>query len=354
METENRKRHKKRIAHVLKSSIYSGAENVVLTIIRELWDEFDFVYIATDGPIRERLLQEQVPCILLKKFTRGNLAKAVKDWKPDIIHAHDFSASVMCATLTGRFRLISHLHHDPPWVRGWNGKTVVYWGLSHRMEHILAVSESANANFVFTKMIQSKTMIVGNPIDKDRILQMGGLGTEKKYDLLFVGRFVKPKNPQAFIEIVNVLRQEGMMVNAAMLGEGELESECENLIQRYDLQDSIHLLGFQENPYFYMKESRILCMTSRWEGFGLVAAEASIIGTPVLSTKTGGATDIFGDNSVELCTGQSDFVEKIKVLLSDQDVYERWCKRTALRQAQFTDQVVYMENLKSIYKKDKK
>ena len=46
--------NKKKIVHVLKSSIYSGAENVVLTIINNIQDEFNFVYIATEGPIREK------------------------------------------------------------------------------------------------------------------------------------------------------------------------------------------------------------------------------------------------------------------------------------------------------------
>ena len=50
---------KLKIAHVLKSSIYSGAENVVLTIMKGLREEFEFLYIATEGPIREKL--EEIP-----------------------------------------------------------------------------------------------------------------------------------------------------------------------------------------------------------------------------------------------------------------------------------------------------
>ena len=51
---------KRKIAHVLKSSIYSGAENVALTIIKGLQEEYEFVYIATEGPIREKLEEENV------------------------------------------------------------------------------------------------------------------------------------------------------------------------------------------------------------------------------------------------------------------------------------------------------
>lgn len=343
---------RKRVAHVLKSSIYSGAENVVMTIIRELKDEFEFVYIATDGPIREKLEQENVTYILLKEFNRRNLNKAIQDFSPDIIHAHDFSATVMCGTLSGRFRLISHLHYDPPWSRKWNVKTVAYWVISNRVEQILAVSQGAYNNFAFAKILSEKTVIIGNPIDKIRILRMGGKEEEKKYDLLFVGRFVEQKNPLAFIEIINTLKKSGKNIKAAMVGTGEMETECKCLIKKYKLENEIQLLGFQKNPYYYMKISRLLCMTSKWEGYGLVAVEANVLGIPVLSTKTGGVTDIFGEKADELCEGVDVFVEKIINLLNDSMEYKKWCEKVAIRQKSFREQAVYISNLNSIYKKD--
>ena len=57
---------KKKIVHILKSSIYSGAENVVLTIMRELRTEFDFIYIATEGTIRKQLREGKNPFCIIK------------------------------------------------------------------------------------------------------------------------------------------------------------------------------------------------------------------------------------------------------------------------------------------------
>ena len=54
---------KLRVLHVLKSSIYSGAENVAITIIKQLNNRFEFIYVATDGPIREKLEEEKIPQI---------------------------------------------------------------------------------------------------------------------------------------------------------------------------------------------------------------------------------------------------------------------------------------------------
>lgn len=343
--------NKKKIAHVLKSSIYSGAENVVLTIIKSIQGEFDFVYIATEGPIREKLEQEQVPFCLLSEFKYEKLKKVLEQEKPDIIHAHDFSATVMCA-LCGKYRVISHLHYDPPWARKWNLRTAAYVCMERRIARILAVSGEAYHNLIFSDMFQAKMSIVGNPIDKKRILDMGGKEQVPIYDLLFVGRLVEQKAPQIFIEIVGKLKQSGRSIKCAMVGTGDLEKVCQELIKQKGLQSNIELLGFQENPYLYMRMSKLLCMTSGWEGYGLVAAEANILGIPVLSTKTGGVTELFGAKAEELCNSPDDFLEKIQKLLSDSDLYQIWKMRALKRAEGFTTPKEYAEKLSLIYKKE--
>ena len=101
--------------------------------------KFNFVYIATEGPNSRKLEQEHVPFRLLSEFKYENLKKVLEEEKPDIIHAHDFSATVMCA-LCGKYRIISHLHYDPPWARRWNFKTAAYVCMGRRIARILAVS----------------------------------------------------------------------------------------------------------------------------------------------------------------------------------------------------------------------
>ena len=41
--------------------------------------------------------------------------------------------------------------------------------------------------------------------------------------------------------------------------------------------------GFVEIPYKYMKHSSVFVLSSRWEGFGNVLAEALALGLPVVS-----------------------------------------------------------------------
>lgn len=347
---------KLKIAHVLKSSIYSGAENVVLTIMKGLREEFEFLYIATEGPIREKLKEEQVPFKLLERFDRKHLSQALNEYQPDIVHAHDFSATVLCAAVPGRFRLISHLHYDPPWVKNWNGKTLCYALCSRRIETILTVSENIFRSMVFAGKCGGKLQVIGNPVDGRQIRSLARLPAlqpeeESGCDMIFVGRFVEQKNPERFIELVKKAKERGWLeIQAWMLGEGELLEKCRDLISNLKLQDNIGLKGFQSNPYPLIRQAKLLCMTSRWEGFGLVAAEANLLGVPVLSTDNSGCREILGEGAPELCRSDEEFLEKIFLLHESPEVYEQWRQRSLARAEQFDNMDRYMETMAAIYR----
>lgn len=343
-------KRKIKVLHVLKSSIYSGAENVVITIMKNLKKDYEFMYLATDGTIRETLEQEQIPFVLLSTFNIKNLLKVIREYQPDIIHAHDFSATVLCALVPGRFRLISHLHYDPPWVRKWNVRTCIYLAISVRISKVLTVSEKSYQRMIFAKYYRNKHLTVGNPVDAVRIRTMSKeVIYHEKYDLIFVGRFVEQKDPQQFINIVKLLRDKRILVKSAMLGCGELETECRKLIQTYKLENQIDLLGFRSNPYPFIKDAKILCMTSKWEGYGLVLIEANILGVPVLSSRTSGSEEVLGEFACELCDREEDFTEKICVLLENPDEYKQWKRLAEKRVSEHIIGKDYMNSMSAIY-----
>lgn len=343
-----------RVVHVLKSSIYSGAENVILTIIRNLSDEFDFVYVATDGPIREKLDEEGVTYVLTAHFDLPTVSGIVQKLQPDVVHAHDFTASVLCACIPGHFRLISHLHYDPPWVKTWNVKTILYRFCRRRFNRVLAVSGRSFESMVFAKSFAGRLSVVGNPVDAGEIIRLSREEIDvqgKHCDLIFVGRLVEQKDPQRFIRLVAGLRERGWTsVSAWMLGDGELREDCEHLIDTLRLGRQITMMGFQKNPYLYMSRAGILCITSGWEGFGLVAIEASILGIPVISTDNSGCTEIMGEGAPELCKSDEEFMERLLLLHECPEEYARWQERAWERAKVYQDTAGYMKKIADIYK----
>jgi len=341
---------RKTVLHILRSSEYAGAEKIAVTIIKELGKEYDMVYLASDGPVREKLEQEHIRYILLPQYSRQAIRQAVRNVRPDIVHAHDFTATVMAASLKGKFYLISHLHNDPPWVRKWNPGTALFALLLGRVDRLIVVSDSAYGHYIFKRKCRKKVQIIRNPVDLDEIrLLAGNAGGQKQYDLLFCGRMSEQKNPEGFIDIVWQLKKEGIPVRAVMLGRGPLLEPCRSLVRNRRLEENIEMKGFVDNPYRYMAQSRILCMPSRWEGFGLAAAEASVLGVPVLATRAVGLLERNGKDAYEYCDTTSEFCAKIKELLGDAALYAKRKDASLKNAGRLADTSRYAEAVRNVY-----
>ena len=76
-----------------------------------------------------------------------------------------------------------------------------------------------------------------------------------------------------FVEIVKKLVSKIPQLKVAIVGDGELRKQVEQKILDLNLTENITLWGFQKNPYGLVKNTKVVCMPSVWEGFGLAAVE---------------------------------------------------------------------------------
>ena len=85
-----------RVLHVLKSNSFSGAENVAITICKNMQNNV-CAYTSPEGKIQETLQEHNVIYYPMKKFCLMELKRIVTEFTPDIIHAHDFSEKVLAS-----------------------------------------------------------------------------------------------------------------------------------------------------------------------------------------------------------------------------------------------------------------
>ena len=83
-----------------------------------------------------------------------------------------------------------------------------------------------------------------------------------------------------------------------LLGDGPDRAALEALAGELQIAQFVRFLGFCSNPFPYVRAAEMLILSSRYEGFGMVLAEAMALGTPVIATDCPtGPRDLLGDGA---------------------------------------------------------
>jgi glycosyltransferase involved in cell wall biosynthesis len=125
--------------------------------------------------------------------------------------------------------------------------------------------------------------------------------------VISVGRLVPQKGFQYLIEGFKKVVEKHPETILVILGEGELKEELEKLIENLNLKEKVFLLGFQKNPFKFLKNSSIFILSSVQEGLPMVLIEAMACGLPVI------ATDYPGGNKEILDPDCNLKVEKMRL-----------------------------------------
>ena len=101
------------------------------------------------------------------------------------------------------------------------------------------------------------------------ILAAGRLAQQKDYPTLL----------RAFAEVVR-----SRAARLVILGQGAERESLLELAERLGVSDCFDLPGFDVNPFRYMSRASVFVLSSRYEGFPNVLAQAMACGAPVVST----------------------------------------------------------------------
>lgn len=340
----------KKILHLLASNKFSGAENVACTIIENFEEEFEMAYCSPYGSIEKTLKSKKIKYYGLEKFNRKNLKKVIKQFNPDIIHAHDYKASVLVAFSGFKGKIISHLHNNCVFAKTWNIKTVIYNFSIKKYNKVIGVSDAVYNEAIFKKRLIGKYLTIYNYVDKEKIIKLSNEDNfDEFYDLFFIGRLTDSKKPLLFIKIVKELVKNNNNLKAAMIGDGELKNECIDLINSLSLNDNIELLGFIDNPFPIIKNCNIGIMPSKWEGFGLTAIESLILNKPVLNSGVGGLGEIFKNNQEFICENIDEYINLINQLLNNLELYNEYSEAGKTIVNKFSNIEKWKKTLNYIY-----
>ena len=230
----------------------------------------------------------------------------------DVIHAHYWLSGLVAKQIANDLNLplIFTSHSLGIFLDGYNKERVDCEKL------VMSASNIVTTSSIFEEfMISENYTIDKNKIKKitpgvDKEIFVPELNIERENIFLSIGRIQEQKGQMETINFLDYFRKVENNFKCYFVG-GPSGKSGEEYLQI--LKDTVKNLSLESHvefldnlPQIKIKEllnkSKLLIHTSKFETFGLVAAEANAMGVPVLTTNNGSLLEIIEDNLNGYCS----------------------------------------------------
>lgn len=165
------------------------------------------------------------------------------------------------------------------------------------------ISESIRIKYKSIKGLEKKLEVLYNPYNFDEILEL----SNESYDLQercnnhFVistmGRIQHQKGFWNLIKSFYLFHKKYDSTKLVIIGQDFSEGKINSLINSFNLQNDVFLLGKQDNPFKIISKTNCYVLSSLFEGFPNALVEAMSCGVPVIAANCkSGPKEILDDN----------------------------------------------------------
>lgn len=234
------------------------------------------------------------------------LRRLISDFKPDVVHSHMVHANLLTRLerLTTKIpKLICTAHST---TEGGRLRMFAYRLTDSLADIFSNVSNEAVEAFESNGAApRGRMMAVYNGIDTKKFspdsLRRDDLRDKFKLDsekiILAIGRLLEPKDyPNLLRAFSNVAGKTGS-AKLWIVGDGPLRKSLESMTIGLGLSKRVTFLGMRSNNDIpdLLRAADVFVLSSAWEGFGLVVAEAMATEKVVVATDSGGVKELVDD-----------------------------------------------------------
>lgn len=334
----------KKILLIITKSNFGGAQKYILELAKGLKNRGLDVHVALggNGILVDKLKQENITVEQIKYLGRDisilddlktffALIKIISKYKPDVVHLNSSKIGGL-GTLAARILFVPKIIFT---IHGWAfnedrsplSKKIIgllYFITIFLSHHSIAVSKETKKQGVqipFYSIIKHKITIVRNGIStpnffskeeaKNFIYQKINIPLEEKIIIGQIAELHPIKSIETIIEVAKELIKKHPNLIFVIMGDGEERGKLRFLIDKYNLNNSVFLLGFVDNAAQYLKAFDVFCLTSKSEALALVLLEAGFASVPIVSSRVGGIPELITDKETGLLF-ESGNVEELK------------------------------------------
>ncbi|HEY6351165.1 MAG TPA: glycosyltransferase [Candidatus Angelobacter sp.] len=172
--------------------------------------------------------------------------------------------------------------------------TWLYRHLYKRAHRIVCLSDSMVSDMAeHFNVPREKLVRIYNPIDIKRVRAMAEIG-ENPYSglgphLVAAGRLTRQKGFDVLLNAMPYVLDRLPDARLSILGLGDLRQELVDQAIRLGIAEKVYFLGFQKNPWLYLRYADLFVLSSRYEGMPNIVLEALALGLPVVAADCPGA-----------------------------------------------------------------
>ncbi|WP_421241194.1 glycosyltransferase [Aeromonas enteropelogenes] len=231
--------------------------------------------------------------------------RLIKHFKPDVVHSHMVHANLFVRLLrlsTRMPKLICTAHSSN---EGGRGRMMAYRVTDTLCDLSTNVSQEAVDAFIAQGAVPAKRIVaLPNGIDTLRFTFNANSRARLRAQLqladnvsliLAVGRLTEAKDYPNLLTAFSLLPSKLNNTQLAIIGVGEQQTNIQTLASKLGLTQRVHFLGLQHNVHQWMSAADLFVLSSAWEGFGLVVAEAMACERMVVATDCGGVKEVLGE-----------------------------------------------------------
>lgn len=278
-------------------------------------------------------LNERVPRHCLQrvgKFSFPALARLfsiINRFEPNVIVCFNLYPLlyVVLVKVVRRFRIVTSVNttdFSTNWER-W--QMILYRPVLKLADRIVFGSQDqANSWICRYRLNAQRCVVIYNGIESAQFAELSRPQRHSEPVILgTIGQLRSEKNHQQLIEATTRLLKRGHCVRAVIVGEGREREQLLALINELGLGDAVDLVGQVNDVKPFLGEFDVFVLTSLSETFSNAALEAMAAGLPVVSSNTGGMSEMVQDrhNGLLFPVGNTDeLVATLETVVIDQSL----------------------------------
>ena len=227
----------------------------------------------TDGPTGPGAFARRIPA----------LRKAVLDLRPDVVvgFMHSMFVPLGLSMIGAGIPLVASEHIVPEHYNGRRFEFALFEIGCRLAARVTVLSDSVKA--LYPARLQKKMVAMPNPVVEYPDCEVDPAGDSKPVKtVLSVGRLEPQKDHATLIEAFAQVSNDFPDWNLRIVGDGSLRCDLEGAVSRLDIEGRVTLPGSTRRIDEEYARAQLMAVSSRFESFGMVTAEALAAGLPVV------------------------------------------------------------------------